>query len=611
VKKIVLVEFPWQANKIVKATNFLNHIIISTDPEASYILKKNNYNYFEADEFCDHENLWAKYKHITDNSLKITKILDKHLWDFDYRFRDLRWNFFDDFHFMFKISYDQLYFYVELISNLIERFNPSQIIVADTENIRLDGQVLIDSNISLFKFLLQNLKSDGKKIEIKYITKDTEKEDSKYINSGYKRIIKKKLKNFYFKINFYLNYFLTRPQYLSVGSYEINKFKQLYPRDSKKYICYNYENINYNNQKGKWKYFTDFCVALEKDKEFMMLIKYKKISFHNLFFKIILRLSKNFDNFIKEYYNAKNFIYKIGPKCLIFETMTPFYSPNVIFRKICKETKIPYVTWVHGGYNGYSLHGWDVTDLRFCQNHISYGVHLDQILKNEKSILNKLNLQKNHKIYPVGSPRFDFFLRKKKKNRKLKKNSKYTILYTIGCHEPRNQFYFGYNRKKNFSQLWEFHYQVIQLLKKYQYKYNIIIKDIPTSKGLWKNILYDINAKNISYISNEFSFTDLLKISDLNLFPLLSTTFFESLYFDADIFFIEDKDEMNLNVCKNEFYFFNSVNNYINELEIYLNEGNFYKKTKNYSKDYFLNLKNFQKRDEVLKIALDQITQKI
>ena len=68
---------------------------------------------------------------------------------------------------------------------------------------------------------------------------------------------------------------------------------------------------------------------------------------------------------------------------------------------------------------------------------------------------------------------------------------------------------------------------------------------------------------------------------------------------------------MNLNVCKNEFYFFNSVNNYINELEIYLNEGNFYKKTKNYSKDYFLNLKNFQKRDEVLKIALDQITQKI
>ena len=39
--KIILVEFPWQIKKITENKNFQNHIIVSTDPEASYILKKN------------------------------------------------------------------------------------------------------------------------------------------------------------------------------------------------------------------------------------------------------------------------------------------------------------------------------------------------------------------------------------------------------------------------------------------------------------------------------------------------------------------------------------------------------------------------------------------
>ena len=44
-----------------------------------------------------------------------------------------------------------------LTSQLIERFNPSQITVADTENIKFTQQILVDSNISLFKFLFHNL----------------------------------------------------------------------------------------------------------------------------------------------------------------------------------------------------------------------------------------------------------------------------------------------------------------------------------------------------------------------------------------------------------------------------------------------------------------------
>ena len=186
----------------------------------------------------------------------------------------------------------------------------------------------------------------------------------------------------------------------------------------------------------------------------------------------------------------------------------------------------------------------------------------------------------------------------------------------MGCLEARNQFYFGYNRKNIFSMEWELQYQVIKLLQKYQHKYNIIVKDYPSGyplgRSLWKSVLRDLDANNITYIANQFTFSSLLKISDLNLFPCISTPFFESLYFNADIFFIENEDQIDLNVyknkLKNELFYFNNVTEYINELDKYLDQGIFYKRKKENSKNYFINMKHFQKRDILLSQALAQIS---
>jgi len=124
--------------------------------------------------------------------------------------------------------------------------------------------------------------------------------------------------------------------------------------------------------------------------------------------------------------------------------------------------------------------------------------------------------------------------------------------------------------------------------------------------------LCDLDANNITYISNQFTFSDLLKISDLNIFPWISTPLFESLYFNADIFFIEDEDQIDLNVyknkLKNELFYFNNVTEYINELDKYLDQGIFYKRKKENSKNYFINMKHFQKRDILLSQALAQIS---
>ena len=155
--RIILVEFSWHAEDIInKKESFEKDVIVSLDPESSYILKTNKIPYFETYQFCNHKELWLKYKGITNRSIKITEALDEALWNTDKRFKDLNWKLFNDYHYPFKISFDQLFYYSELISKLIEKFNPSEIIVADSKKILINDNFLINSKISVLKYLLKN-----------------------------------------------------------------------------------------------------------------------------------------------------------------------------------------------------------------------------------------------------------------------------------------------------------------------------------------------------------------------------------------------------------------------------------------------------------------------
>ena len=165
--RIILVEFPWQTEQIINyKSSFREDVIVSLDAESSYILKTNKIKYFETYQFCNHKELWLKYKEITARTIEITKVLDKALWSTDQRFKDLNWKFFNDYHYPIKISFDQLFYYSELISALIEKFNPSEIIVVDTKEIIINNHFLIHSKISVIKYLLKTFKGSFTKIKI-------------------------------------------------------------------------------------------------------------------------------------------------------------------------------------------------------------------------------------------------------------------------------------------------------------------------------------------------------------------------------------------------------------------------------------------------------------
>ena len=103
---------------------------------------------------------------------------------------------------------------------------------------------------------------------------------------------------------------------------------------------------------------------------------------------------------LDEYYKAKKIVNRIKPLCVIFQSANPYYSANVTFRKVCIDLKIPFAIWAHGGYGlGYSWGAKDVTDFRFCKNHISYGSFLKDTIRDEKCVLKKLELNENYNIY--------------------------------------------------------------------------------------------------------------------------------------------------------------------------------------------------------------------
>ena len=99
------------------------------------------------------------------------------------------------------------------------------------------------------------------------------------------------------------------------------------------------------------------------------------------------------------------------------------------------------------------------------------------------------------------------------------------------------------------------------------------------------------------------------RVSDLNIIPWISTTFFEALYFNADIFVMEEDlfEKPLKNGLKDEIFYFKSTKNFLSELDKYLEKGNFYTSDKKKSKNYFLNYDHINKRDISLNESLSKI----
>lgn len=90
----------------------------------------------------------------------------------------------------------------------------------------------------------------------------------------------------------------------------------------------------------------------------------------------------------------------------------------------------------------------------------------------------------------------------------------------------------------------------------------------------------------------------------------MSSAFFDALYFDGDIFAIDEDlyEKPFQQKLKNEIFYFKDMNKFEIYLDKYLKEGKFSRNIKKNSKNYFLNFDELNNREKLLREALNFIS---
>ena len=602
--RVLIIEFVWQVKKIIndkKISSF--DLIVSLSPDASYHLKKNSINFFESDEIINEDKILDKYEEFANNSIEISSILDIELQKIDQRFKNLNWKIFDGYHYCLKITYDQLIYYSEVLSTIINNYKPKEIVLSEGSFIRFNDEKLISSDISILEHVLKSHMISSFKPKITLMVNEVcqiKKENQS---------LKKEILNLINIFKFFIKVNLKKIDYLSVKCFEIDYLKKNKSKFSD--LFFNYK-IELKKEKKKYYLIENLLTSLSKNIKYQNLIKYKEFSFNEIFEKHISLITRDFETMLNEYEKKKKIIKKIKPKIIIFGSGNPFYLPNILFRKIAEDLEIPYSIWVHGGYGGTkSLIGNDILDFRLSKNHFSYGEHFIDYMNNNKYGINRIksfHWKDKIKIFKIGSPKMDYQYNFFKKT--TIENKKKNIIFLTGSVVKRNHYYFGGLRKDIKSSFWRLNLKLVNVFKKFQDQYNIIVKDYPDGqKNLWLQALHDNNCKKIKYISTEKTVSEVVSNADLIILPWFSTTFFESLYTNSDIFLLEKEiiDEFLTDKFRNEIFFYNEEELFLKNLSEYLEEGKFNKKEKIFTKEYFLNMSNIEKRDLELNKALNQI----
>ena len=235
--KVLIIEFVWQVDKIINENIVDKYdLIISLDPESSYLLKRNSIKFLETDQIFEDENIIRNYEQLSINSLEICSLIDKELSKIDDNFKKLNWDIFNDFHYSIKITYDQLIFYSEVFSKLIDKYSLENITISENSILAFENK-LLSSEISVLEMLFKTLDLDKKKIALSTM-KFNNSINIKVKNNN----IKSKLYNFVYFLKYYFELIFTSPEYLSIRCFEIDYFNKTYPKFEKNILNYKQKN---------------------------------------------------------------------------------------------------------------------------------------------------------------------------------------------------------------------------------------------------------------------------------------------------------------------------------------------------------------------------------
>jgi len=551
-------------------------IVISTNPNASYYLSLNKISFIKLSFFWDKKFNYEKH---LKKTLTIPKILESDFFSNYKCFLQYNWNVIEDFLYPIKINYDQLYYYTYCLNKILLRYKISKFYVNYNESIKFSKEYIFLQKQSILYHLIKS-KKILKIIAIKEFSNNHIKKIDKFSFGQ----VKDKIKVFIsdnFLIKKRLNY--KNKNIISLSSPEVQSLFIQEPNYKKDIMNLYMENILPSEKTN------NFVKKLKKNERLSNLLLMNNFDVSKLFLSQISYISLFFEGIFNKFLFYSNTISKINTKLVIFTTTAPFENQNIIFNKICNLKKIPKVVWCHGGYCNLKLVGFDITDFKDSENHFSYGKYLEQIV-NEKNFLPKKIYKIKYKSFDIGSPYIN--LNFKPKIQKKTYNKK--IIFVRGDMYQHNQSYFPSAGNSRYEEN-IFNEEVLNSLKAYQHKYEIIFKDYPnpTDVGFWKEYLNENGFNKIKYISSEQPLNKLLENNQLVILPWISTTFFHSLPYKNKIFLYDRwlyLKAFTKAKCDDEIGYFNNKRLFFKSLRLFLkkmNKADF--KSNKKTINYFLN----------------------
>lgn len=234
------------------------------------------------------------------------------------------------------------------------------------------------------------------------------------------------------------------------------------------------------------------------------------------------------------------------------------------------DAGIPVVSWQHGGA-GYCYHPMmSFTEFINSDWHFVFG---EGVARSYRSTSESIGLEKIPIFVPLGSSSLDHFYRNAKRSDE-KKEQKYVVFITSAYLQNIYPISLHYDLPIGNEHIWILQKQIMDLAKKNP-DTEFIIKLHPTHKNKEPLVSYitEHEIKNIKIITSEMTIQDLIYVTDMMIFDVISTGILQVLTSDLPIFVysgLHPLDSEPINELKKRAYVYDNIEEFIANIEKYL-----------------------------------------
>jgi hypothetical protein len=590
-KNIFFIEFAKDVSLINKYFE-QDDILIALSAEAASELDQRKIKYKTLQEnYYSHKDYIKIVKDLEEQLIEIINNFDYALENFDEKFKKTNIKPFYRFIYFFKFLFDSIRVKIFELNNLFQMEEINKVKFFKVYNEPINQFYHYFDSDSIYQLLLKDMSKKYKFriVEIEVGNKTVKKASLKSFIIKYIRLLK--IKN-----NISLRGIIEKnnKSLLSVNCLEFENVENVFIENG--WTVKHFPKINTIDKKDKI-FAKHFLEEISKDKTIIGAFEFQEFNFFELIKNRVNYFSQDLNSILKYYNKLNSYMEKNKFDIVFFHTLTPFKPEGVLLPLICQNKKIPYVCWTHGAAgNNKTLSGYKFSDHLFGQHYFVYG-------EVYRKLLNEFHSNFKLITHTIGSA----ILNKRYLNYKAPNNKRKIITVVVGPTANKNLHHLFDDKYYRFDYYFPLK-KVLEVLSKYSKKYKIIIRlhNDDKQKYIINNILKLYNVQDIELMdTKEISFDKVVKFSDLFINFWLSTTFYEQCFSHADIFMLNESDltRQTKETLTNRAYYFENFDSFTKNLNKYLDEGIFYKKSKD--KSFLINNLDWERRNSISKNALN------